>query len=63
MRPAAAILIGIGLVVWLRPWEAAEIVTLDPEFTLAAERGRSQYKNQEDLDFYLEGLRKAGVPE
>ena len=44
-------------------WEAAEIVTLEPGFTLAAERGRSQYKNQEDLDLYIEGLRKAGLPE
>ena len=44
-------------------WEAAELQTLVPDFSLSAERARAPYKRQEDLDLYIEGLRKAGVPE
>ena len=44
-------------------WEAAEIQTLVPDFSLSAERARAPYKRQEDLELYIEGLRKAGVPE
>ena len=43
-------------------WEAGELLTLLPDFTLSAERARAPYKRQEDLEFYIEGLRKAGLP-
>ncbi|MEE8188600.1 MAG: tetratricopeptide repeat protein [Kiloniellales bacterium] len=44
-------------------WEGDEIATLQPGFTLSAERARSQYKNESDREFFIEGLRKAGLPE
>ncbi len=44
-------------------WEAEELLTLLPDFTLSAERARAPYKRQEDLDLYIDGLRKAGLPE
>jgi TolB-like protein/class 3 adenylate cyclase len=44
-------------------WEAGELLTLLPDFSLGAERARAPYKRQEDLDLYIEGLRKAGLPE
>ncbi|MCH8997384.1 MAG: tetratricopeptide repeat protein [Proteobacteria bacterium] len=44
-------------------WEAGELLTLLPDFTVSAERARSPYKRQEDLDLYIDGLRKAGLPE
>ncbi len=42
-------------------WEAGEILTLLPDFSLASERRRATYKNPADLERYLEGLRKAGL--
>jgi adenylate cyclase len=44
-------------------WEAEEILTLLPDFTLAQERERVPFKNPEHLERYIEGLRKAGLPE
>ena len=44
-------------------WEAGELLTLLPDFTVSAERARSPYKRQEDLDLYIDGLRQAGLPE
>jgi adenylate cyclase len=44
-------------------WEVAEILALLPGLTLTRERKGSLYKNAEDLDRYIEGLRKAGLPE
>ena len=44
-------------------WEAEEILTLMPEFTLTKERARAPYKKPEHLARYIEGLRKAGLPE
>jgi len=44
-------------------WEAEEVLTLLPDFTVSAERERAPYKRQVDLDRYIEGLRKAGLPE
>lgn len=44
-------------------WEAEEIMTRSPGFSIAQERDRSQYKRPADLERYLEGLRKAGLPE
>ncbi len=44
-------------------WEAAEIMTLLPDFTLARERQRAVYKNPAHLERWIEALRKAGLPE
>ncbi len=44
-------------------WEAGELLTLLPDFTISAERARAPYKREADLDLYIEGLRKAGLPE
>ena len=40
-----------------------ELVTLLPDFTLSAERAHAPYKHEDDLDLYIEGLRKTGLPE
>jgi hypothetical protein len=34
-----------------------------PEFSLAREMERVPYKNPADLERYIDGLRKAGLPE
>jgi hypothetical protein len=44
-------------------WEAEEIMVLLPEFTLTKETERALYKRPEHLARYIEGLRKAGLPE
>jgi adenylate cyclase len=44
-------------------WEAAEVLALLPDFSLARERERSLYTNTADLERWLDGLRKAGLPE
>jgi TolB-like protein/class 3 adenylate cyclase/Flp pilus assembly protein TadD len=43
--------------------EIAEIRKLDPSVCIALYRERSRYKNTDDLEHYLDGLRKAGLPE
>ncbi len=43
-------------------WEAEEVLTLLPDFSLAAERERAPFVSP-GLDRYIEGLRKAGLPE
>ncbi|MHA1164699.1 MAG: tetratricopeptide repeat protein, partial [Alphaproteobacteria bacterium] len=44
-------------------WEIEEILTRDPEFTLAKARRVTPYKRAEDMENYISGLRKAGLPE
>ena len=44
-------------------WEAEEILSLQPGFTLADNLRRTPYKNSADLKRGTEGLRKAGLPE
>jgi TolB-like protein/class 3 adenylate cyclase len=44
-------------------WEAEEVLVLLPDFTLTAEREKAAYKDPAHLEYYLEGLRKAGMPE
>ena len=44
-------------------WQAQEILTLFPDFTLARMRQREPYKNPAHLDRYIKDLRKAGLPE
>ncbi len=43
-------------------WEAEEVLTQLPQFSLKEERKRAPYKNP-GLDRYIEGLREAGLPE
>ena len=43
--------------------EVAEVLELDPEFSSAHWAEIWPYKNQADRDHYLDGLRKAGLPE
>ena len=44
-------------------WEVEEILSRDPEFTLAKARRITPYKRAEDMEHYIAGLRKAGLPE
>jgi adenylate cyclase len=44
-------------------WEAEEVLTLQPGFTLAENLRRTPYRNPADLARWIEGLRKAGLPE
>jgi TolB-like protein/class 3 adenylate cyclase len=43
-------------------WEAEEVLTQLPQFSLKEERKRAPYMNP-GLDRYIEGLREAGLPE
>ncbi len=40
-----------------------QILEANPEFSIERWAEKQPYKNQEDRDHYLEGLRKAGLPE
>jgi adenylate cyclase len=44
-------------------WEAEEIRTLLPGFTIEQDRPRHPYLNPADMERYLQGLRLAGLPE
>jgi adenylate cyclase len=44
-------------------WEAQEALTLLPDLTLRQRRAIVPYKKQADVERYIDGLRKAGVPE
>jgi len=44
-------------------WEAQEILTLQPKFTLRRERERVMFHVRADMDRYINGLRLAGLPE
>jgi TolB-like protein/class 3 adenylate cyclase/Flp pilus assembly protein TadD len=43
-------------------WEGEEILVLQPDFSLRQERVSSAFKRKEDMERYIEGLRKAGLP-
>ena len=44
-------------------WEAEDLLSLQPDFRLADNLRRTPYKNPADLERWIEGLRKAGLPE
>ena len=44
-------------------WESEEVLTVFPDFTIAAEENRVRFVRPEDRERYAEGLRKAGLPE
>jgi len=43
--------------------QAAELLRINPNYALGPRAKRVQYKYQKDRDHYLDGLRKAGLPE
>lgn len=43
--------------------EAAEVLRVHPQFTITSWRHRPPYRDQAVLDRYVDGLRKAGLPE
>jgi adenylate cyclase len=43
--------------------QAAEVLRIDPKFSLKRYEKRSPYKNQADRKRFIDGLRKAGLPE
>ena len=44
-------------------WEAVEVLALLPDFSITKERETAPYKNPADLQRWIEGLGKAGLPE
>jgi adenylate cyclase len=44
-------------------WEVAEILTLDPGFSLGQVPELAPYQDPEPLNRLLDGLRKAGLPD
>jgi adenylate cyclase len=44
-------------------WEATEVLSLRPDFSLTREKNRVPYKKPADLEYYIAGLRKAGLPD
>jgi adenylate cyclase len=43
--------------------QAREVLRINPKYSLEQDARASQYKNQADRDRYLDGLRKAGLPD
>jgi adenylate cyclase len=43
--------------------EAEEVLRINPKFSAVSYAKRLPYKNQSDRDFFLDGMRKAGLPE
>ena len=44
-------------------WEANEALALLPDLTIETQRQTAPYKEAADMERYIEGLRKAGIPE
>jgi hypothetical protein len=42
---------------------AAKVLSINPKFSCGYFAKRLPYKNQADLDKYIEALRKAGLPD
>ena len=43
--------------------EGAEVLRINPGFTIESAKRFLPYKDPKDLEHYVDGLRKAGVPE
>jgi hypothetical protein len=43
--------------------EAAEVLQINPGFTIESSKRILVYKNPKDLEHYIDGMRKAGLPE
>lgn len=43
--------------------EAAEVLRVHPQFTISSWRQRPPYRDQAVLERYVEGMRKAGLPD
>jgi hypothetical protein len=43
--------------------EVEEVLRLNPKFSALSYAKRLPYKNQSDRDFYLDAMRKGGLPE
>ena len=44
-------------------WEVDELLTLRPGYSLSTARQEALYKRPEDLEKFIEGLRRAGIPD
>jgi len=44
-------------------WSVDEALSISPDISLEKERREANYMRANDLDHYIEALRKAGVPE
>ena len=44
-------------------WATEEALAIRSDISIADERSDANYKRSEDLNHYIEALRKAGVPE
>jgi len=44
-------------------WAVTEALTINPEITINYEQKNARYKRPKDFDLYIDGLRKAGLPE
>ena len=44
-------------------WEKEEVLILSPELTLADAQAMVQYAVEDHMSLYIDGLRKAGLPE
>jgi adenylate cyclase len=44
-------------------WEVQEVLSLLPGYSMVREQARAVYKNEADLELWMSGLRKAGLPE
>ena len=44
-------------------WELDELLTIRPDYSLSTARNDTLYKRSEDLERFIEGLHKAGIPD
>ncbi len=44
-------------------WEIDELLTLRPDYSLSTARQEALYERPEDIEKFIEGLRRAGIPE
>jgi tetratricopeptide (TPR) repeat protein len=43
--------------------EAAEVLRIEPQYTIDTQLRRTPFKRPEDAEHFIDGLRKAGLPE